>query len=71
MMHLDIYADYLRQAEPGSESRTVRMLLVRSEAWIMKIIGPYGEVYGQYKRCSIWTKSLSTPEPMSRPPVAE
>ena len=49
MMHLDIYADFLRQAEPRSESRAVRALLTRGGTRTMKLHGRYVEVNGPYQ----------------------
>ena len=49
MMHLDVYADYLRQAEPRTESRAVRALLSMGDTRTMKICGRYVEVYGSYQ----------------------
>ena len=46
MMHLDIYADYLRQVEPRTESRAVRTLLTTGVNRIKKLYGCYVEVYG-------------------------
>ena len=39
MMHLDIFADHLRQAEPRTESRAVRALLTRGGTRIRKFHG--------------------------------
>ena len=49
LMHLDIYADYLRQGEPRTESRTVRALLTTGGTRIKKLHGRYVEVYGPYQ----------------------
>ena len=46
MMHLDTYADYLRQLEPHTESRDVRALLTTGGPRIKKLHGRYVEVYG-------------------------
>ena len=48
MMHLDIYADYLRQVEPHTESRAVRALLTTVGPRTKKLHGRYVEVYGPY-----------------------
>ena len=49
MMHLDRYADYLRQVEPRTESRAVRALLTTGDPRTKKIHGRYVEVYGPYQ----------------------
>ena len=46
MMHLDINADYLRQAEPHTKLRAVRTLLTNGGTRIRKLYGCYVEVYG-------------------------
>ena len=46
MMHLDTYADYLRQVEPRTESRAVRALLTTGGPRIKKLHGGNVEVYG-------------------------
>ena len=48
-MHLDIYADYLRQAEPRIESRAERALLTTDGIRKKKLNGRYVEVYGPYR----------------------
>ena len=48
-MHLDTYADYLRQVEPRTESRAGRALLTTGGARIIKLQGRYVEVYGPYQ----------------------
>ena len=48
MMHLDTYADYLRQVEPCTESKAVRALLTTSGPQTKKLHGLYVEVYGPY-----------------------
>ena len=48
-MHLDIYAEYLRQAKPRTESKAVRALLTTGGTSIKKLHGRYGEVYGTYQ----------------------
>ena len=49
MMHLDTYADYLRQVEPRTESRAVRGLLTTGGPRTKKLHGRYKEVYGPYQ----------------------
>ena len=49
LMHLDTYADYLRQVEPRTELRVVRALLITDGARIKKLHGRYVEVYGPYQ----------------------
>ena len=45
-VHLDIYADYLRQKDPKLYSRVVRALLITGGPRLMKVDGHYTEVYG-------------------------
>ena len=49
LMHLDTYADYLRQVEPRTESRAVRALLTTGGPCMKKLHGRYVEVYGSYQ----------------------
>ena len=49
LMHLDTYADYLRQVEPRTESRAVRALLTTGGPRMKKFHGRYLEVYGPYQ----------------------
>ena len=49
LMHLDTYADYLRQVEPRTESRAVRALLRTGGPRTKKLHGRYLEVYGSYQ----------------------
>ena len=49
LMHLDKYADYLRQEEPRTESRPVEALLTTGGPRIKKLHGRYVEVYGLYQ----------------------
>ena len=49
MMHLDTYADYLRQVEPRTESRALRALLTTGGPRPKKLHGRYVEVYGPYQ----------------------
>ena len=59
LMHLDTYADYLRQMEPRTESRAVRALLTTGGPRMKKLHGRYLEVYGPYQKMlnvdGIWT----------------
>ena len=49
LMILDTYADYLRQVEPRTESRTVRALLTTGGPRIKKLHGRLVGVYGPYQ----------------------
>ena len=49
MMHLDTYADYLRQVEPRAKSRAVRALLTTCGPRAKKLHGRNLEVYGPYQ----------------------
>ena len=49
MMHLDTYADYLRQLEPRTELRAVRALPTMGGPRIKKLHGRYAKVYGPYQ----------------------
>ena len=66
MMHLDIYADYLRQAGPRTEARAVPALLTTDGTRTMRLHGHYVEVYGPYQvmlnvdGISIYTKTYVT-----------
>ena len=66
MMQLDIYADYLRQVEPRTESRAVRALLPTGGPRTMKLHRRFVEVYGPYQvmlnvdGISIYTKTYVT-----------
>ena len=66
LMHLDTYADYLRQLEPRTESRAVRALLTMGGPRIKKLHGRYVEVYGPYQvmlnvdGISIYTRTYVT-----------
>ena len=66
LMHLDIYADYLRQMEPRTESRAVRALLTTGGPRMKKLHGRYLEVYGPYQvmlnvdGISIYTRTYVT-----------
>ena len=65
-MHLDTYADYLRQVEPRTESRAVRALLTTGGPRMKKLHGRYLEVYGPYQimlnvdGISIYTRTYIT-----------
>ena len=66
LMHLDTYADYLRQVEPRTESRAVRALLTTGGPRMKKLHGRYLEVYGPYQvmlnvyEISIYTRTYVT-----------
>ena len=66
MMHLDTYADYLRQVEPRTESRAVQALLTTGGPRSKKLHGRYVEVYGPYQvmlnvdGISIYTRTYVT-----------
>ena len=66
LMHLDTYADYLRQVEPRTESRAVRALLTTGGPRIKKLHERYVEVYGPYQvmlnvdGISIYTRTYVT-----------
>ena len=49
LMHLDTYANYLRQVEPHTESRVVRARLPTDAPRITKLHGRYVEVYRPYQ----------------------
>ena len=49
LMHLDTYADYLRQEEHRTESRAVRVLLTTGGPRTKKLHGRYVEVHGPYQ----------------------
>ena len=48
MVHLDIYADYLRAKEPKLVARVVRAVLLTGGPRLMRVDGHYIEVYGPY-----------------------
>ena len=66
LMHLDTYADYLRQVEPRTESRAVRELLTTGGPRTKKLHGRYVEVYRPYQLMlnvdgkSIYTRTYVT-----------
>ena len=47
-VHLDIYADYLKEKDPKLDSRAVRALLTTGGPRLMKVDGHYIEVHGPY-----------------------
>ena len=47
-VHLDIYADYLREKDPKLDFRSVRALLTTGGPRLMKVDGHYIEVHGPY-----------------------
>ena len=65
-MHLDSYADYLRQVEQRTESRAVRAQITTGGSRIKKLHGRYVEVYGPYQvmlhvdGISIYTRTYVT-----------
>ena len=66
LMHLDTYADYLRQVEPRTELREVRALLKTGGPRTKKLHGRFVEVYGPYQvmlnvdGISIYTRTYVT-----------
>ena len=66
LMHLDTYADYLRQVEPRTESRAVPALLTTGGPRVKKLHGRYVEVSGPYQvmlnvdGISIYTRTYVT-----------
>ena len=48
LIHLNIYADYLRGREPNLDSRAVRALLTTGGPRLMRVEGHYIEIYGPY-----------------------
>ena len=48
LVHLDIYADYLREKDPKLDSRAVRALLTTGGPRPMRVDGHYIEVHGPY-----------------------
>ena len=48
LVHLDIYADYLRENDPNLDSRAVRALLTTGCPRLMKVDGHHIEVHGPY-----------------------
>ena len=66
MVHLDTYADYLRQVEPCTESRAVRALLTTGGPRTKRLHRRYVEVYGPCQmmlnvdRISTYTRTYVT-----------
>ena len=66
LMHLDTYADYLRQVEPRTESTAVRALLTTAGPRIKKLHRRYVKVYRPYQvmlnvdEISIYTRTYMT-----------
>ena len=48
LVHLDLYADYLRKKNPKLDSRAVRALLTTGGPRLMRVDGHYIEVHGPY-----------------------
>ena len=48
LVHLDIYADYLKEKDPKLDSRAVRALLTTGVPRLMKVDGHYIDVHGPY-----------------------
>ena len=48
LVHLDIYADYLKEKDPKLDSRAVRALLTMGCPRLMKVDGHYIDVHGPY-----------------------
>ena len=49
LMHLDTYADYLRQVKPRTESSAVQAFITTGGPRMKKLHGRYVEVYGRYQ----------------------
>ena len=49
LVHLDIYADYLREKDPKLDSRAVLALLTTGSRRLMKVDGHHIEVHGPYQ----------------------
>ena len=49
LVHLDIYADYLREKDPKLDSRAVRALLTTGGPRLMRVDGHYIKVHGPYQ----------------------
>ena len=66
LMHLDTYADYLRQVKPRTQSKAVRALLTTGGPRIKTLHGRSVEVYGPYQvmlnvdGISIYTRTYVT-----------
>ena len=48
LVHLDIYADYLREKDPKLDSRAVRALLTTGGPRLMRVDGHYIKILGPY-----------------------
>ena len=48
LVHLNIYADYLKETEPNLDSKVMRALLKTNVPRLMRVDGHYIEVYGPY-----------------------
>ena len=48
LVHLDIYADYLKEKDPKLDSTAVRALLTTGGPRLMKVDGHYIDVHGPY-----------------------
>ena len=48
LVHLDIYADYLREKDPNLDSRAVRALLTTGGPRLMRVGRHYIEIHGPY-----------------------
>ena len=48
LVHLDVYADYLKEKDPKLDSRAVRALLTTGGPRLMKVDGHYIDVHGPY-----------------------
>ena len=48
LVHLDIYADYLREKDPKLDSRAVRALLTTGGPRLMRVDGHYIDFHGPY-----------------------
>ena len=68
LVHLDIYADYLREKDPKLDSRAVRALLTTAGPTLMRVDGHYMEIHGPYPilmnvdGINIFTKARVTDE---------
>ena len=49
LVHLDIYANYLREKDPKLDSRVMRALLTTGGRRLMRVYGHQMEVYDQYR----------------------
>ena len=66
LMHIDVYADYLRTISPKTPSRALRLLLTRGGGKSVRIDRRYTEAYGPHEvmlnidGISIYTKTTIT-----------